>query len=1461
MKKLIALALAVIMAVPYGFSMTATAASGEVYQKIDQADVHEAPGYLYARALANAQRLETGTYANVDWVFNNDHGNWAGDMQGRLILGAVRQAAILHDRQSTWLSTLMNKMMEYRVDGAYMNYAYTPGHPIEQYFSGHSWFLRAMCEVYKYNKDPRALETLLNLVDGMLIGGREDIAAYPTRQLTDSSSDTGDGRWSLSGGDTACFFMMVDGATDAYHVLKGIDGQEARAAQLKEVIDIYVNKYQLAEPVAKRFQTHATLTAVRGLIRYYGDTGEQLALELAIKRMNEYRKFAMTEDYQNYNWWQRPQWTEGCAVIDSYEASIDLFRVTGDVEWLEYSQWILYTGLGFNQFPNGGFGTDNCLGTGGQTTLSRGGEAPQCCVMRGGEGMADAILYQYLIDPSGALLALQYTNSTYTYRSPTGDVTIKQESNYPDESTVKFTITDPGSSTGVRLKLFVPSFVTAFSLSVDGVPVQNPATDGSFLTVDLNPQTDTTVDFSFNQPITFRSTRESAGHVAGLVYARGFAELGWFNTAGEADLPFAQRTLEPLYKAFTNGKNSAQVIASRLNAAVGLPAAATSGDASPVTDGSKASGWTSERQTSKTAEQSVTVDFGVPTPIDVVTVYPLGSGAKAPRTYAVEMSADGDVWKTINAITEADVNSYANPFETDVKPQQTARYVRVRATELAPDGAEGYVAEIGEIEIYSASAKTLRIQSDNLTHDRVSVNGSAPRKLPFVVSAIAGTAMDIALIPADDPAPENVFVGWSGAASGIDRRLGITLEDDATLTAHYGPSSFENLALGRSVTSNSLGADNANWALKNLTDGYIIHPNAANSVGYTSTGTASPDVSVSPVTIQVDLGENKDFNIVKLFPRDDGYYAVDGDYANFPKDFTISVKAEGENDFTVIKTVTGAAPPTFGVAVYDVGPQTARYILLTVTRKGDYAAADPQYRVQLAELTVYDTGEMKARDRLTITGDKGLKAVVNGRTLVLPSTTTFPAGTIVAVSTSEPDFWGWSGFVSSSHREIRFIIEKDVTLDLNLRRTSEISLVPHADMTAAATSQMADDGSADARAGNGPASWAIDGNLNTWWNVKYTAPAADPQLPQSITLTFNGAARNVCRLEYRNRAGSGTIYGNITQYVLEGRLPDGEWRQLDAGTWDGASDLLNAAAFDPVAVTAVRLTALACTGSTGRYYVAAREINVYEMTYTDDLVSHDEMTATATSEMDTMAYTADAAAGNGGASWAIDGRLNTWWHIDYKNPPNPLLPQSITLAFDRTINADKLVYFRRSGGGDQLNGNITQYKLEGLTPAGDWLTLAAGQWADTSGGSNAVIFSATRVDALRLTAERGHGGWACAAEIDVYERRELTPITPEPFQSFQTVTELGDNTIKISSAAVNNRDSAQPMYGIFALYDENGRLLGIEKQETVLQPGQERTLPYHFDSLLPDVRYTAKLFYFGPDPAYTPLAENCQFLL
>ena len=87
-------------------------------------------------------------------------------------------------------------------------------------------------------------------------------------------------RWMLST-DVGCVFIGMEGLIHAYAVLGDED--------LKKPIEILLNRFLQMDLTGIKAQTHATLTACRGLLRYAQLTGERRWVDEVEKRLSTSR--------------------------------------------------------------------------------------------------------------------------------------------------------------------------------------------------------------------------------------------------------------------------------------------------------------------------------------------------------------------------------------------------------------------------------------------------------------------------------------------------------------------------------------------------------------------------------------------------------------------------------------------------------------------------------------------------------------------------------------------------------------------------------------------------------------------------------------------------------------------------------------------------------------------------------------------------------------------------------------------------------------------------------------------------------------------------------------------------------------------------------------------------------------------------------------------------------------------
>ena len=352
-------------------------------------------GELATRIDRNFDRLEDEMY-RPDSVFHSRlWESWPGDAQGRIVLGLVCDARA-SDREPLYLQTILDHYPRFMNEQGYFGPVFD-GVLNEQQLSGNGWVLRGLCEYYEWTGDPLALDRIRAIVDGLFMHGKGVFKDYPIdpesrrRNLGDAIGEIvyNDAQWILSS-DIGCVFIGMEGLIHAYKLIGGED--------LKELIDELIACFLEVDLVGIRAQTHASLTACRGLIRYAEITGEEQYIAEVQKRWELYRQYGMTEGYQNYNWFCRyDTWSEPCAVVDSYMVAVQLWQHTGDPQYLDQAELIYYNGLCHDQRENGGFGCDFCpsLHTHRYDLAVRTDEASWCCTMRGAEGLASAARYSF----------------------------------------------------------------------------------------------------------------------------------------------------------------------------------------------------------------------------------------------------------------------------------------------------------------------------------------------------------------------------------------------------------------------------------------------------------------------------------------------------------------------------------------------------------------------------------------------------------------------------------------------------------------------------------------------------------------------------------------------------------------------------------------------------------------------------------------------------------------------------------------------------------------------------------------------------------------------------------------------------------------------------------------------------------------------------------------------------------
>ena len=292
------------------------------------------------------ERLHHKPYT-IETVFDGNPG-WPGDREGRALL-----AFLCHYHMSGRKIPCMEQMMRALPDrtNPYLFFGDAPaeGQVNEQQLSGHNWYLRGLCDYAITFHDPLALRALKSTFENLYLPALPLYDEYPLERrekvgAVDGNICGSSRGWSLST-DVGCAFMCVDGVA-RYFALTGDD----RAREfLEKVIDVFLR----ADMVSKGFQTHTSLTCLRGILFFYETTRQEKYLQAVRREFDRYLRYGMTLTYENFNWFGRKDtWTEPCAVVDSLLLAVSLHRITGEQRYQTLARRIWANGLQFCQRDN-----------------------------------------------------------------------------------------------------------------------------------------------------------------------------------------------------------------------------------------------------------------------------------------------------------------------------------------------------------------------------------------------------------------------------------------------------------------------------------------------------------------------------------------------------------------------------------------------------------------------------------------------------------------------------------------------------------------------------------------------------------------------------------------------------------------------------------------------------------------------------------------------------------------------------------------------------------------------------------------------------------------------------------------------------------------------------------------------------------------------------------------------------
>ena len=433
-------------------------------------------GELAQRVNRNFDRMESELYRpeNVYWTEEQSNG-WPADKEGRTILALVLDARA-SGRKPVYLDELIALLPEHLNEKGYMGTIHAGVD--EQQLSGHGWLLRGLCEYYEWTGDRRVLDIGRGIAENLFLPVQPYVADYPVEpdsriagagDMSGTTQNTVDG-WRLSS-DVGCVFIGMEGLIHYY--------KHDRDPRIRALIDELIGLYLRIDLKGIRAQTHASLTALRGLLRYADIVQDATLLPEVEKRWALYKQYGMTENFENYNWFERyDTWTEPCAIVDSYLVAVQLWMKTRRPQYLADAERIYFNGIACTQRANGGFGCDKPVGVAFDALSIHADEAHWCCTMRGGEGLGRAAEYAYFVAADTLFVPFYRENALRLADWP---LAVEQHTDYPFGSQVGLTVGE-SPETPVTVALTAPDYLHVESLCVNGEPVSTALRDG-FMTV------------------------------------------------------------------------------------------------------------------------------------------------------------------------------------------------------------------------------------------------------------------------------------------------------------------------------------------------------------------------------------------------------------------------------------------------------------------------------------------------------------------------------------------------------------------------------------------------------------------------------------------------------------------------------------------------------------------------------------------------------------------------------------------------------------------------------------------------------------------------------------------------------------------------------------------------------------------------------------------------------------------
>ena len=423
---------------------------GELLKRVDM---------VQARMLSGANPRFTDDFIVADVALRPDYprrfSNYSGDLSGRYI-GAF--ASMPDPASSQHLTNLVAEILRYqKADGRFgsAELKFSPeaiGLDHTALLWGNGRLLVGLLEYHASSPDPKVLEAARSLGDFLANASKGCMSETVSKRVND-----------LGAAGMICVSQLIEPLA----LLAEATGDAVYLEDAEAILPWFQQERGTQH-------SHGYLTTLRGLVLLCGATGDSQYLNLA---KSLYDDLISSSDLLIYGgvreyFGDKYDRDEGCSEADFIRLSLQLWRATGQVEYLERAERCLLNQFYNDQFATGDFGHRAYFDRGVAPSLGQ-GRAWWCCTMHGLRAFRDVADAIVTTDEDVVKLNL-FLDAQWSDNART--VTIETEAAV--DGPLYTLAIDRAPQEGLRTAVRQPRWVTAMQVSVNGKAVSSHDENG-----------------------------------------------------------------------------------------------------------------------------------------------------------------------------------------------------------------------------------------------------------------------------------------------------------------------------------------------------------------------------------------------------------------------------------------------------------------------------------------------------------------------------------------------------------------------------------------------------------------------------------------------------------------------------------------------------------------------------------------------------------------------------------------------------------------------------------------------------------------------------------------------------------------------------------------------------------------------------------------------------------------------